>query len=139
MKKIFGLITDSDNYEVIINKNKILYEKFLLEFNEFTILNLKNFRLFKKNTSITNSKLTNTNLSNNYKIVTPQNAKELKDYLINKKLTAFLHVGKDLETFYIHRLLKKNNINLIILMNFSGFGNKNIERNFFKNKKIFFY
>ena len=24
-------------------------------------------------------------------------------------------------------------------MNFSGFGNKNIERNFFKNKKIFFY
>ncbi len=139
MKKIFGLITDSDNYEVIINKNKILYEKFLLEFNEFTILNLKNFRLFKKNTSITNSKLKNTNLSNNYKIVTPQNAKELKDYLINKKLTAFLHVGKDLETFYIHRLLKKNNINLIILMNFSGFGNKNIERNFFKNKKIFFY
>ena len=107
MKKIFGLITDSDNFEVIINRNKTLYDKFLLEFDEFIVLNLKNLRLFNKNIPSNNFEIKNDNLSDKYKVYTPKNSGELKDCLKNKELTAFLHIGKDLETFYIHRLLKK--------------------------------
>ena len=139
MKKIFGLITDNDNLETLINKKKFLYKKFLSEFGEFTVLNLKNLKLFNKSTPTKNVNIKNTNLLNKYKIYTPKNARELKDYLMNKKLTAFLNVGKEFEDFYIHRLLKKNAVNLIILMNFSGFGNATFEKQVFKNKKIFLY
>ena len=125
MKKIFGLITDNDNLETLINKKKFLYEKFLSEFGEFTVLNLKNLKLFNKSTPTKNVNIKNTSLLNKYKIYTPKNARELKDYLMNKKLTAFLNVGKEFEDFYIHRLLKKNAVNLIILPVFGGISGSN--------------
>ena len=48
MKKIFGLIIASDQIEKDFNLQKSLYEKISKSFNEFFIINLFNFNLFKK-------------------------------------------------------------------------------------------
>lgn len=137
MKKIFGIIIDDDNVKNIIYLQKNLYEKIQINFGEFLILNLKNLRLFTKKTP--SISLKNLDLPNNFKIFTPQNSHELKKFLIDKKFTAFLIIGKGLGNFYIYRLLKKNKINLILLMNLGGFANAYIEKTFFKNKKTFFF
>jgi len=137
MKKIFGTIIDNDNLKNAIYLQKNLYEKIQINFGEFLILNLKNLRLFTKKTP--SISLKNLDLPNNFKVFTPQNSHELKKFLIDKKFTAFLQIGKELGNFYIFRLLKKNKINLILLMNLGGVPNTNIEKTFFKDKKMFFF
>jgi len=137
MKKIFGTIIDNDNPKNAIYLQKNLYEKIQINFGEFLILNLKNLRLFTKKTP--SISLKNLDLPNNFKVFTPQNSHELKKFLIDKKFTAFLQIGKELGNFYIFRLLKKNKINLILLMNLGGVPNTNIEKTFFKDKKMFFF
>ena len=48
MKKIFGLIIESEKPERFFFDQKGLYEKISKTFNEFFIINLIHFNLFKK-------------------------------------------------------------------------------------------
>ena len=141
MKKIFGMVIDHEKeIEKLIAINKKLYDKIEENFKEFYIINLKNFKLFKNKINLENTKSKNlSNLPKGFKIFTPQNSNDLKEFLVDKKLTAFLNIGRNFEHFYIHRLLKKNNVNLILLINFGGFGNPNIEVVLTKNIKFFTY
>ena len=51
MKTIFGLIIEIGN-ENFFNRQKSLYEKISKKFNEFYIINLIHFSLFKKKKNI---------------------------------------------------------------------------------------
>ena len=48
MKKIFGALVASENPEEIFHIQKNLYKKISKNFDEFFIINLINFNLFKK-------------------------------------------------------------------------------------------
>jgi len=48
MKKIFGTLVTSENPEGIFYIQESLYKKISKEFDEFFIINLINFNLFKK-------------------------------------------------------------------------------------------
>ena len=122
MKKIFGLIIESEKPERFFFDQKGLYEKISKTFNEFFIINLIHFSLFKKKKLLTNKYLNNI-LPHNFKIITPVNEDELKKFLINKNLVAFMEFGKKLRCFKIHYLVKKYNIRLIYLVNLGAMGN----------------
>ena len=51
------------------------------------------------------------------------NEDELKKFLINKNLVAFMEFGKKLRCFKMHYLVKKYNIRLIYLVNLGAMGN----------------
>ena len=48
MKKIFGLLTSTETLEVDFFLQETLYKKISKTFDEFFIINLINFNLFKK-------------------------------------------------------------------------------------------
>ena len=122
MKKIFGLITASDQIEKDFSLQKSLYEKISKSFNEFFIINLFNFNLFKKK-KLNNDKYFDNMLPQNFKVITPVSEDELKKFLIDKDLIAFMGFGKRLESFKIHFLVKKYNIRLIYMQNLGVMGN----------------
>ena len=53
MRKIFGLLIATEQIEKSFNVQKSLYEKISKTFDEFFIINLINFNLFKKKKYIT--------------------------------------------------------------------------------------
>ena len=92
-------------------------------FDEFFIINLINFKLFKKKT-YKNEYSNSVMLPYNFKIITPVNEYELNKLLINKNLVAFAGLGKSLSGLRIQFLIKKYNVRLIYLQNIGGVGNQ---------------
>ena len=134
MKTIFGLLVTSDTPEGIekaFNLQKSLYKKISKTFEEFFIIDLINFTLFKKNKIYNNKSLNNFTLPHNFKVITPENKYELNKFLVDKSLVAFDGVGKSLDRFRILFLIKKYNIRLIYLSNI-GYGNHYLGKRIFK-------
>ena len=120
MRKIFGLLVATEQIEKNINVQKSLYEKISKTFDEFFIINLINFNLFKKKKKYSNEYLNNIKIPHNFKLITPANEKELNKFLIDKKLVTFLGIGKRLNNFKIQLLIKKYNIRLIYVQNINS-------------------
>ena len=89
MRKIFGLLIATEQIEKSFNVQKSLYEKISKTFDEFFIINLINFNLFKKK-KYSNEYLNNIKIPHNFKLITPANEKELNKFLIDKKLVTFM-------------------------------------------------
>jgi hypothetical protein len=138
MKKIFGVLITSENAERIYLTQKSLYEKISKTFDEFFIINLINFKLFKKKT-YKNEYSNSVVLPYNFKIITPVNEYELNKLLINKNLVAFDAVGKRLSGFRIRFLIKKYNVRLIQLQNIGGVGNQYLGKSYtgYRKTKLF--
>jgi len=134
MKKIFGLIIASDQIEKDFNLQKSLYEKISKSFNEFFIINLFNFNLFKKK-KLNNDKYFDNMLPQNFKVITPVSEDELKKFLIDKDLVAFMGFGKKLDSFKMQFLVKKYNIRLIYLNNFGAIGDHYLGKMLTKKKE----
>ena len=133
MKRIFGLITDSEN-EIFFSKQKSLYEKISKTFDEFYIINLIHFRIIdKKIYSYDN--LNATKLPHNFKVITPVNENELNKFLINKKLVAFMLFGKRLRSFRIQYLVKKYNIRFIYMYNTGAMGEHYLGKTLLRKKE----
>ena len=121
MKTIFGLLIASDAPEKIekyFNLQKSLYKKISKTFEEFFIIDLINFTLFKKKKIYNNKSINNSILPSNFKVITPINKLELNKFLIDKK-TCSINWGlvRSLDNFKIFFLIKKYNIRLIYLQN----------------------
>jgi hypothetical protein len=119
MRKIFGLLVATEQIEKSFNVQKSLYEKISKTFNEFFIINLIHFSLFKKKILHKNEHL-NYILPHNVKVIIPKNKYELNKFLIDKNLVAFDGLGKDLGNLKIWFLVNKYNIRLIFVNNFSS-------------------
>ena len=111
MKKIFGLLVASEKPEESFFLQKSLYKKISKTFDEFFIINLSHFVLFKK--KINKNKYSNNILPHNFKVITPINEYELNKFLVDKNLVAFMGFGKALNHFKIQFLVKKYNIRII--------------------------
>jgi hypothetical protein len=138
MKTIFGLLVTSDTPEGIekaFNLQKSLYKKISKTFEEFFIIDLINFTLFKKNKIYNNKSLNNFTLPHNFKVITPINKFELNKFLTDKNLVAFEGFGKSLRNFKIQFLIKEKNIRLIYLQNLGAATmNKYLEQGIIKSE-----
>ena len=123
MKKIFGVIIDSEIvYKSFFFRQKTLFEKISKTFNEFFVINLIHISLLKKKKIYNNEYLNNIKLPHNFKVITPVSQNELNQFFIDKNLVALMFFGKRLGNFKTHYLVKKYNIRLIYMMNFSVMG-----------------
>ena len=120
-KKIFGLITATDDLSDVANFNKELFDEISKKFSDFYVLNLVNIRIFenKPKKIINNSKL----YPKNFKVITFKNSYELNQFFNNKELVGILNLGKTPSFFYIYYLLKKFKTKLILILNLGNFGN----------------
>ena len=125
MKKIFGLIIADEKLDKILTLQKSLYEKISKEFDEFYIINLINFEFFNKKKIRKNQYSNNTKLPHNFKLITPEDEYELKKFMENKNMVAFMGISKEINNFKIQFLIKKYNIRLIYLQNLGA-----IKRNY---------
>ena len=103
MKKIFGLLISTETPEVDFFLQETLYEKVSKTFDEFFIINLINFDLFKKKKH--KNKYLKNILPHNFKVIIPENKYELNKFLVDKSLVAFDGVGKNLDRFRIKFLI----------------------------------
>ena len=131
MKKTFGLLVASEEPEINFFAQRSLYEKISKTFDEFFIINLINFNLFKK--KMHKNKYLKNILPHNFKVIIPENKYELNKFLVDKSLVAFDGLGKGLRHFRLRLLIKKYNIRLIFLSNI-GYGNHYLGRRVFKKK-----
>ena len=147
MRKIFGLLIAAEQIEQIEKSfivQKSLYEKISKTFDEFFIINLINFNLFKKKKIYNKEYLNNITLPHNFKVITPVNEDELNKFLINKNLVAFMGFAKSLNNFKIQLLIKKYNIRLIYLQNLAAFrhhylGRETAKSGITNNLRYFFF
>jgi hypothetical protein len=135
MKTIFGSIIESED-DNFFNRQKSLYEKISNTFNEFYIINLIHFTLFKKKNIYNCDYLNTIKLPHNFKIITPVNENELNKFLINKKLVAFMLFGKRLNSFRIQYLVKKYKIRLIYMYNLSVMGEHYLGKTLLRKREI---
>jgi hypothetical protein len=135
MKKIFGSLIVSEKIEKSFMLQQSLYEKISKTFDEFFIINLVHFSLFKKKKLYNNEYSNKITLPHNFKVITPVSEYELNKFLIDKKLVAFMNFGKSLSSFKIHFLVKKYNIRLIYLQNLGAIGNQYLGKVVSKKKE----
>ena len=119
-KKIISLIVAQENIENIYTSNKIFIDELLKKFTEVYILNLYNLKIFTTKNLVIIPK----NLPEKIKIINFKDSDEFKKFNINHEVISILIIGKNPGYFKIHRLLKKLNIKLIMIMNLSQIGNK---------------
>lgn len=113
-KKIkFGIITSSDNYEQNYQLNKEIYEKIYKVFGNFCILNLSNFKFFKKKSVLKSKK----NIPSHVKVYKPNDIKELKSIFQNTQLIAFNNLSKTFSFFKMYYSLNQIDLKQILLMN----------------------
>lgn len=139
-KKILGLVIATNDLRKNFYIHKDVYNEISKNFNNFYIINFYYLKFFNKKKKI----LTNF-LPKNFKIFTPKSKSDLYKFFSDKEMIAFNALGKDLEYFYILRLIKKLNIKLMLLQNLGDIGNtkiikiKNIKSYFFKFRYILNY
>jgi hypothetical protein len=119
-KKIISFIIAQENIENIYTSNKILIDQLLKKFSEVYIFNLYNLKIFTKKNPVIFPK----NLPEKIKIINFKDSDEFKKFNIDHEVISILMIGKNPGYFKIHRLLKKLNIKLIMIMNLSQIGNK---------------
>jgi hypothetical protein len=71
MKKIFGSLIVSEKIERSFVLQQSLYEKISKTFDEFFIINLVHFSLFKKKKLYNNEYSNKITLPHNFKVITP--------------------------------------------------------------------
>ena len=120
-KKILGLVIATNDLRKNFYIHKDVYNEISKNFNNFYIINFYYLKFFNKKKKI----LTNF-LPKNFKIFTPKSKSDLYKFFSDKEMIAFNALGKDLEYFYILRLIKKLNIKLMLLQNLGDIGNTKI-------------
>jgi hypothetical protein len=118
-KKIISFITATENINNFYFSNKFLIDELLKKFTDVYILNLHYLKILTKKKNIINTKF-----PKNINIIIFKSSDEFKKFNIYHEIISILDIGKDLSFFKIHYLLKKFNIKLIMIMNFSQIGNK---------------
>ena len=102
--KIVGLVTATNNLDIIIKNNLEYIHSFSKKFNKFYLFNFINFKLFDKNKNLITSR---QKLPKNFIIKTFKNKQEALRFFNKKKLISILHLGKSLEYFPIYSFLQK--------------------------------
>jgi len=118
-KKIISFITATENVNNFYFSNKFLIDELLKKFTDVYILNLHYLKILTKKKNIINTKF-----PKNINIIIFKSSDEFKKFNIYHEVISVLDIGKDLSFFKIHYLLKKFNVKLIMIMNFSQIGNK---------------
>ena len=122
--KLITILTTSHDCKSIISLNKKIYQDISIEYKKLYIINLNNLLFFKKEKK-------NKTISDNKKIIyfEPKSSKEFLKFCGNKKIVAFIGLGKTFNFYRIHFLLNKINICQILLLNL-GFLNNSININY---------
>ena len=110
-KKIIGILTTSNDCNVIFDINKRVYNELINEFDEIYIINLKNLLYIKKKGH--QKKIKNKNI----KYFEPKNKNQFYKFFKKKKLIAFNGLGKSFNFFKIFFHLNKIDICQILLLN----------------------
>ncbi len=132
-KKILGLVIATNDLTKSFYIHKDLYKEISRKYNNFYIVNFYYLKFFNKD-----KKIFTGYIPKNFKIFTPKSKRDLYKFFSDKEMIAFNALGKNFEYFRILRLIKKLNINLILLQNLGDIGNtkiikkKNIKSLYFK-------
>lgn len=131
-KKILGLVIATNDLKKNFYIHKDLYEKISKKYNNFYIINFYYLKFFSKKKRIFTGFI-----PKNFKIFTPKTKNDLYNFFSNKEMIAFNALGKNFEYFGILRLIKKLNINLILLQNLGDIGNTKVIKN--NNVRSFYF
>ena len=140
-KKLFGILTCSNNYDQNLKLNIEIYKKIFKTYENFCILNLSNLRIFHKKDKTKEKK--KFFFSKKIKVFKPKNLKDLKLIFKDKTFIAFNNLGKTFSFFKIYLFLNFIDLKQILLMNI-GYPNNKIKLNTnsfssFMNSFIFFF
>lgn len=134
-KYIFCLFVSTKN----LDKTSYIYKNYISEIikkhGKFTIVNF--FRYDNEN-KITNNRIFKDLYKDKLDIFNPRSKKEFLNFARDKKVLAIDSIGNNLKTFKIRRLINRQNIFLILLMNLGLLSNeqKNLTSLSHKNKKF---
>ena len=123
----FGYICNTEDLNLHYQLNKLLYEKISITFNKFYVINL--IKLIDKKKI---KKKLNT-FPKNFIIFTPSSYDELDKYLSKLNLYMFVALGRKVKYLRSLRILKKNDIKL--MLNFSTGVMPQNDKELFSNKK----
>ena len=115
-KNIFCMFTTSNDINFLINRYEHIINKFISIHKSFVI-----FKFTKKNKI--KSKLIKSSKIRNCKIVEIRNQQQFYDYTKNKILFAIDEIDRGLKFYNIRRLINRNNIKLIFIMNLGHISN----------------
>lgn len=134
-KKIFGIITCSNDYDQNLKLNIEIYKKIYKKYKNFCILNLVDFRIFYKNKNVKEKK--KFFFSKNIKVYKPKNLKELTKIFYGKTFIGFNNLGKTFSFFKIYFYLNFIDLRQILLSNI-GYPQNKVEINYKKPSSAFF-
>jgi hypothetical protein len=123
-KKIYGVITTSENITHVYKLQENLYKSIYSNFKNFYIINLSNFKLINKKKKIIKK------IPSYIKYFHPKKYLELKNFFKNKKLILFNGIGRTINFYLILFLLKKFNTKIVMLLNLTSIGNKQSDSHF---------
>ncbi len=130
-KFIFCIFTPKENTEALIKKYKYLISECINRYGRFTIF------VFKKKQKIFTIQSFPKNKVDKVDIIYIDKKHDFLDYINNKTLFAIDEISRDLRYFNIRRLINKENIKLIYIMNIGFIPNTTYSQNkeiSFKNK-----
>lgn len=120
-KNIVGLVTATNNLDIIIKNNLEYINSFSEKFDHFYLFNFINLKFFNKNKKFIRSK--KKMLPKNFIIKTFANKQEAMEFFNEKRLIGILHLGKSLEYFPIYSFLQKIKSKSILVLNLGNYGN----------------
>ena len=124
-EKIPGLVIATNDLRKSFYIHKDLYEEISRKYKNFYIINFYYLKFFNKE-----KKILTGYIPKNFKIFTPKSTDDLYKFFSNKEMIAFNALGRNFEYYRILRLIKKINIELILLQNLGDVGNtKTIKNN----------
>lgn len=128
MKITFCLFTEINDWPRTLNIYGPVISKIIKRYNNFTIINFGNLLNNKPflNKDLINFSTNQDKFEGKLNIFNPLTKEEFFAYIKNKNIFAFDALGKSLITFKIRRLINKNNIKLILLMNVGYLSNSRI-------------
>lgn len=118
-KKNIYFIVAEKNVDKIYKFNKILLSQLSKKFENIYFLNLFNLKLFTKKNFFSDYQIDDKTFVLNF-----DDAKKFKEFILDKKIIAIVSLGKDPSFFFIHYLINRKNIKLIMIMDLSQIGNK---------------
>ena len=118
-KKNIYFIVAEKNVDKIYKFNKILLSQLSKKFENIYFLNLFNLKLFTKKNFFPNYQIDDKTFVLNF-----DDSKKFKEFILDKKIIAIVSLGKDPSFFFIHYLINRKNIKLIMIMDLSQIGNK---------------
>ena len=122
-KFIFCIFTPKENTEALIKKYKYLISECINRYGRFTIF------VFKKKQKIFTIQSFPKNKVDKVDIIYIDKKHDFLDYINNKTLFAIDEISRDLRYFNIRRLINKENIKLIYIMNIGFIPNTTYSQN----------